>query len=140
VVALDGTFPEENPACLVGREREWSFEGMSSNSVYEVDDTVDLSVVGHSLTTNNNQQTTVALRANDTNGEHVMLARLYPGGPILDSTKLDTFEVLSAELVDTEGQVELFKLAEDRWQLKVIVKPRSIKAGTMLKLKTSCPL
>lgn len=50
------------------------------------------------------------------------------------------FDVLSAELVDADGQVELSKLADDRWQLKVAVKPNSIMTGTKLKLETSSQL
>ena len=46
VVAIDGAFPEEAPACLVGRERDWSFQGMPSNLVYEVDDTLKMEVSG----------------------------------------------------------------------------------------------
>ena len=72
VEVVDGSFPAENPACLVGRERQWSFDTMSTNMVFEVDDTVELSV----LNTTNLTLNTVALRANDTNGDHVMLARL----------------------------------------------------------------
>jgi hypothetical protein len=120
VQVIDGAFPEESPACLVGRQREWSFEGMPGQVVYEVDDTVEMQVLGISPTTNSQHSTTVSLKANDTNGEHVMLARLYEGGPILDSTRLTPFWVQNA----TDGYFWTVERYEDSelWEVNSVVK------------------
>jgi hypothetical protein len=120
VQVIAPAFPDESPACLVGRTRSWSFEGMNSNLVYEVDDTVDLSVSSQSLTTNNTQKTTVSLLANATNGDHMLLARLYEGGPILDSIQLDTFWVQNA----VDGYFYTVETYEDSelWEVQSIVK------------------
>ena len=122
VVAVDGSFPEENPACLVGREREWSFDTMPSNIIYEVDGSVEMEFLSceADVTNQTSLVTKVALRANDTNGEHVMVARLYEGGPILDSAKLDTFWVQNA----TDGYFWTVERYEDSelWEVESIVK------------------
>lgn len=120
VQVIDGSFPEENPACLVGREREWSFEGMPADAVYEVDDTVEISRIESSLTTNGQQQITVSLKADETNGDHVMLARLYPAGPILDSTKLEAFWVQNA----VDGYFWTVERYEDSelWEVNMVSK------------------
>ncbi len=93
VVALDGSFPGESPACLMGQPRDWTFSGMPSNAVYEVDATVDMSVLPRSASSN---LQTVSLKASEANGEHVLVARTCPGGPILAATKLDPFWVQNA--------------------------------------------
>ncbi|MDF7802016.1 hypothetical protein P4C99_21245, partial [Pontiellaceae bacterium B1224] len=128
VTVVDGSFPEESPACLVGRERIWSFEGMPSNIVYEVDDTVELvEATSSSLAADlesaegvASRTTTLSLLANDTNGDHTMLARLYPGGPILASTKLDTFWIQNA----TDGYFWTVETYEDSelWEVQSIAK------------------
>ena len=129
VQVVGGTFPEESPACLVGRTREWTFEGMDTNIVFEVDDTVELVEAtpssldpesGEGTAYTNAAPRTVSLRANDTNGEHVMLARLYENGPILDSTRLDTFWVQNA----TDGYFWTVERYEDSelWEVESIVK------------------
>ena len=92
VEVLDGSFPEEGPACLIGKEREWSFCGMPSNAVYEVDDSVVMSI--HE--SDDDYQTTVSLKASDANGEHVLISRIGEGGPILSATRLDTCWIQNA--------------------------------------------
>ncbi|MDF7802090.1 hypothetical protein P4C99_21645, partial [Pontiellaceae bacterium B1224] len=121
VVAIDGTFPAASPACLVGQQRTWSFEStMPTNIVLEVDDTVEMSVSGAALITNNNSRLTVALKANDTNGDHTMLARLYPGGPVLDSVRLSPFWIQNA----TDGYFWTVERYEDfeLWEVESIGK------------------
>ena len=131
VQAIDGSFPEENPACLVGRERSWHCPDLSSNLVFEADASVELesgvedveiieTLPDGTLTTNNQQQTTVSLKANDTNGDHVMLARLYPNGPILDSARLDPFWIQNA----VDGYVWTVERYEDSelWEVEMVTK------------------
>ncbi len=48
------------------------------------------------------------------------------------------FEVLSAKLEAAEGSVEIKKLAEGRWQLRVAVVPDSLPAASALQVQTSC--
>ncbi len=120
VVVIAGSFPEENPACLVGREREWSFQGMPSNIVYEVDDSVEMGFVSTSALTNQSSTLTrVSLKANDTNGDHTMLARI-PGGSILASTTLDTFWIQNA----VDGYFYTVERYEDSelWEVRSVAK------------------
>jgi hypothetical protein len=50
------------------------------------------------------------------------------------------FDVQSAGLVDAEGRVEFSGLAADRWQLKMVIQPDTIKANARLMVETTCPL
>jgi len=127
VVAVDGSFPEESPACLVGHTREWAAEGLPANVVIEADSTVEL--VQSVASTNAMRHAPcpmLTLTASKTNGDHVMLARLYPGGPILGSVRLDTFWVQSA----TDGYFYTVERYEDSelWKVDSVVKnlPRSV--------------
>ena len=98
IEVLDGAFPEENPACLLGKEREWTFEGMPSNVVYEVDPSVELSGVSCEANATNQSSivTKLALKASEANGEHVLVARAGEDGPILASKRLDTCWIQNA--------------------------------------------
>ncbi|WP_372794426.1 lectin-like protein [Pontiella sp.] len=126
VVAIDGSFPEENPACLVGKERTWSFEGMTTNVTFEVDETVELT----ELNTTNLTLKTVALRATDTNGDHNLLARI-PGGAILDSTKLDAFWIQNA----VDGYFWIVETYEDSelWEVRSVAK--NVPASVDIQIK-----
>ncbi len=95
VAVLDGSFPEENPACLVGKQREWTFEGMPAGVSYETDASVEM-VVQSVPSTNNQHSTTVSFEAHDANGTHMMVARTSPGGPILDAVKLSSCWIQNA--------------------------------------------
>lgn len=86
VVVLDGSFPAENPACLVGKTREWTVAGMPAAAVYETDSSVAVTQNGQTL----------SLTASEANGEHVIVARAGEGGPILASKKLDTCWIQNA--------------------------------------------
>ncbi len=98
VVVFDGAFPEENPACLVGKTRDWTFCGMPSNVVYETDGTVNLSVLSRTANVTNQSSivTRVSLEAHDANGIHMMVARTSPDGPILDAVKLSSCWIQNA--------------------------------------------
>ena len=96
VQVLDGSFPEESPACLIGQEREWTFSGIPENVVFETDDTVQMEVVETASTTNNLELTTVSLLASEVNLDHTLIARTCPGGAILDSAKLNPFFIQNA--------------------------------------------
>ncbi|MBN2702805.1 MAG: hypothetical protein JXR23_01205, partial [Pontiellaceae bacterium] len=89
IEVVGGSFEGDNPACLLGQERTWTFEGMPSNVVYEVDSTVEMAVKSTSLSTNNHQRTTLSLKASDDNREHMIVARVSEGGPILAIKRLD---------------------------------------------------
>jgi hypothetical protein len=128
VVAIDGSFPSESPACLVGRQREWTFEGMPSNIVYEVDDTVEMNVdatpTSRSVEDPESDEgvasTIMSLKANDTNGDHTMLARLYEGGPVLDSARLEPFWIQNA----VDGYFWTVERYEDSelWEIESVAK------------------
>jgi len=131
IEVIGGTFPEERPACLVGRTRTWSFSGMDTNVVLEADASVDMTSTAGSiyvvetqadgtLVTNTQEQITVNLTAHKTNGKHIMLARLYENGPILASTQLDTFWVQNA----VDGYFWTVERFEDSelWEVESIAK------------------
>jgi hypothetical protein len=133
VQVIDGSFPEVNPACCVGKERIWSFEGMPEGIVYEVDDTVEMSLEsvgmvesvealedGTTVTNQSSLVTELSLKATDTNGDHVMLARLYEGGPILASTPLDMFWIQNA----VDGYFWTVETYEDSelWEIESVAK------------------
>ncbi|MBN2684089.1 MAG: hypothetical protein JXR40_02305, partial [Pontiellaceae bacterium] len=96
VEVIGGSFEGDNPACLLGQTRTWTFEGMPSNIVYEVDESVEMSVLGTSLSTNNQQPTTLSLKASDDNREHMIVARVSEGGPILAAKRLDACWIQNA--------------------------------------------
>ncbi|MDF7808818.1 lectin-like protein [Pontiellaceae bacterium B12219] len=118
VEVIDGSFPAESPACLVGKERTWSFGGMPLNAVFEVDKTVELEE--HEPSTTDQGLRTVSLKANDTNGKHVMLARLYENGPILASTELSPFWIQNA----VDGYFYTVERYEDSelWEVRSVAK------------------
>jgi hypothetical protein len=110
----------------------WTFDGMPANILMEADDTVDLV---HSIATNDVVETLedgstvtnyaslvtqVALCANDTNGDHTMVARLYEGGPILDSATLNPFWVQDA----VDGYFWVVERYEDSqlWEVEMVTK------------------
>ena len=47
------------------------------------------------------------------------------------------FEVLSGTLENADGKVETSKLADGKWQVKLTIRPDSIKPGASVVLKTS---
>jgi hypothetical protein len=134
VQVIDGSFPTNAPACCVGKERTWSFEGMPEGIVYEVDDTVELNVEatpsslttvetledGTTVTNQPSLVTKVSLLANDTNGDHIILARLYDGGPILDSSRLSPFWIQNA----VDGYFWTVERYEDSelWEIESVAK------------------
>jgi hypothetical protein len=96
IEVVGGSFEGDNPACLLGQTRTWTFEGMPSNVVYEVDGSVGMSVLGTSPSTNNYQRTTLSLKASDDNREHIIVARVSEGGPILAAKRLDACWIQNA--------------------------------------------
>ena len=89
IEVLAGSFPDEQPACLIGKEREWIFSGMPTNVIYESGSSVELDVLAQST------NSTLSLLATDANAEQALIART-PDGAILDSIKLDTCWIQNA--------------------------------------------
>ena len=48
------------------------------------------------------------------------------------------FEVLSVELVNAEGKVEVTRIRPDRWRCSLSILPAGIKPGASLRVVTSC--
>jgi len=92
VEVIGGSFEGDNPACLLGQSRTWTFEGMPSNVVYEVDGSVDMELLSSSANVTNQSSivTKLSLKASDDNREHMIVARVSEGGPILATKRLDT--------------------------------------------------
>ena len=119
VRVIDWAFPEESLACMVGRERLWTVD-LPQGAVLETDDTVSLDIVSCTPITNNLSQITCSLTAKTVNGEHVAVARICPGGAILDSTQLNPFWVQNA----TDGYFWTVERFEDSelWEVNSVVK------------------
>jgi hypothetical protein len=118
IEVIGGSFEGDNPACLLGQERTWTFEGMPSNVVYEVDSTVEMAVESTSLSTNNHQRTTLLLKASDDNREHMIVARVSEGGPILAAKRLDACWIQNA----ADGYFWIVQRFEDSelWEVESI--------------------
>ena len=93
VRVIDWTFPEESPACLLDTERLWALTNVPNGVVFEADPSVELSISNAELTGGLPilRDVTLSLTATEANGEHVIVSRLYPGGPLLAVTKLHPF-------------------------------------------------
>jgi hypothetical protein len=92
IEVIGGSFEGDNPACLLGQTRTWTFEGMPSNIVYEVDGSVEMELLSSSANVTNQSSivTKLSLKASDDNREHMIVARVSEGGPILATKRLDT--------------------------------------------------
>ena len=121
IEVLDGSFPQEHPACLINKQREWTFEGMPSNMVYEVDQAVDLSLVSCEANATNQSSivTKLVLKASEANADHKIVARI-PSGAILDVESLDTFWIQNA----VDGYFWTVERYEDSelWEVRSIAK------------------
>jgi len=95
VRVVDWSFSEESVMCRVGEEREWTLDPFPGGATLEADETIELELLEALPTTHNQWQLTLSLTANEVNGVHVAVARLYEGGPILDSVKLHPFWLLA---------------------------------------------
>jgi autotransporter-associated beta strand protein len=89
VTVMDGAFPSEPPACMIGASRNWVCTNMPVDVALESDPSVTLNWTNQTAT----------LRMSAINEDHYLVSRLYPNGPILASTRLDGFWVQGA--VDT---------------------------------------
>ncbi|NLE23951.1 MAG: hypothetical protein GX625_01205, partial [Clostridiaceae bacterium] len=120
IEVIGGSFEGENPACLLGQERTWTFEGMPSNVVYEVDGSVEMSVLGTSSNVTNQSSivTTLSLKASDDNREHMIVARFAEGGPILATKRLDAYWIQNA----ADGYFWIVEQFEDSeiWEVESI--------------------
>ena len=100
VTCIGGAFPSTPPACFVGQARQWSCPDLSPGLVYDTDAYTHLSMTSGGAAT---------LLVDDTRGERVVAARLWEGGPVLDSVRVDPMWA-----VDSFGNVSyLAKAAED---------------------------
>ena len=118
VEVLDGAFPDESPACIINKRREWNFSGMPSNVVYEVDDSVKLTVLDATVSTNSTVQSSLLFTATVAHGNHAVVARTCPGGPIVASKKLDTCWIQNA----TDGYFWVVEEFEDSqlWEVESV--------------------
>jgi hypothetical protein len=119
-------FPETVPACLLGSERAWSLLDVPTGTVFDTDNYVSFEADEGSLTTNGQQQTQFNLLATGVNGDHIIAARLYEGGPILDTMRIDPFWVQNA----SDGYFWVVERYEDSelWEVNSVVKnlPESV--------------
>jgi len=119
VRVVDWEFSGETPACMVGRTREWTVD-FPEGATLETDESVELEVLEVAPITNNESQITVSLKASSANGDHTLVSRLYPGGPVLATTKLAPFWVQNA----SDGYFKIVERYEDSelWEINSIVK------------------
>lgn len=81
-----GTLPAEEPACLLGRKRDWSCPDLTPGVKMQADSGVSLAWSGASA----------ALTVNSMYAEHFIVARAGANGPILDSRRVNHFWIQSA--------------------------------------------
>jgi hypothetical protein len=93
VRVVDWTFTGAEPACPLGSEREWTIN-LPQGAVLEADPTIQMELLGSSPTTNNEYQITASLLASEVNGDHRIVARLFAGGPILGTVKVNPFWII----------------------------------------------
>jgi hypothetical protein len=126
ITVIGWQFPETAPACLVGIERAWPLLDVPAGTVFDTDNFVSFEASDVSSTTNNQQQTRFDLLATSVNGDHLIAARLYEGGPILDMLRIDPFWVQNA----SDGYFWVVERYEDSelWEVSSIVKhlPESV--------------
>ena len=94
VTVTGWNYSGETPACIEGVEREWTVSGLPQGAVLEAAAAMNMNVLNVSAT-NNEQQTTLSLKADEINGEHRAVVRLYSGGPVVTNIALNPFRVLS---------------------------------------------
>ena len=110
VVVIGGGFPDEKPACMIGKERGWICPNLPAGVRLEVDNTMRVSRNG----------STVKLRATKTNRDHYLVSRIYAGGPILDSTLVNTFWIQGA--VDNYLWVVERYADSELWENQMVVR------------------
>ncbi len=108
ITVMEAAFPDDAPACMIGRNRTWACPNIPPNAVIESDSTVALSRSG----------TTISLRMNAVLEKHHIVARLYDGGPILASTPIDGFW-LQAGVDAYLSRLETYENSE-LWQQEAI--------------------
>ncbi len=94
VTVVDWGFSGQAPGCMLDRTREWTVD-LPEGAVLEADDSIYMEILTSLPITNNQSQITVSLKANEVNGDHILVSRLYSGGPVLATTKLSPFWVQS---------------------------------------------
>ena len=78
--------PDGEPACLLGRQRDWSCPGITPGAVFQTDSGVKLAWNG----------TNASLTVNSMYAEHFIVARAGTGGPVLGSRRINPFWIQSA--------------------------------------------
>ncbi len=86
VTVVNWTFTGEEPACMLGNEREWIVSNLPQGAVVETGP--DIELVRESITN-------FIVLASEANGEHKAVVRLYEGGPVITSIQLKPFWVES---------------------------------------------
>ena len=74
------------PACLLGRQRDWPCPGITFGAVFQTDSGVKLAWDG----------TNATLTVNSMYAEHFIVARAGTGGPVLGSRRINPFWIQSA--------------------------------------------
>lgn len=81
VNVLGGSFPSGDPALILGKARSWTCPDLPDGAVVSADSKTVLSRSGTNLT----------LNASSMFSPHVVVARVSPGGPILDVARIRPF-------------------------------------------------
>jgi len=122
VSVISASFPQESPACLLGTVRTWATCTNVPTTVFlDSDSTVDAFHNGSNY----------CVRTWKVNRDHYVVARLYPGGPILDSCKLSPFWIQAA----VDAYMWIIETYEDSRLWENIVVTKNVPAGVDIQFK-----
>ena len=111
VTVMQASFPATNPACMLGYLRNWNCPNVPASAWLESDASVTLGWTNQ----------VASINMSEIYSDHYMVARLYPGGPILGSQHLDGFWVQAA--VDSYFWVlQTYPDGSQLWQDEIFTK------------------
>ncbi|MDD4440726.1 MAG: hypothetical protein PHX41_02405, partial [Kiritimatiellae bacterium] len=108
VSVYGGALPPEEPACLLGRKRDWACPGLTPGVTLQCGSGVSLSWSG----------TNAALTVSRMYAEHHIVARAGAGGPVLDSRRVNHFWVQAA--VDSMLRIVERRETTQLWEQRMV--------------------
>ncbi len=109
VTVVDGAFPAEPPACMLGRTRIWNPGDWSESAVFDTDATVRAARLDDGR---------LSLTMKNVADAHRILARAGDRGPVVDGTPLDGF-CLEALADGYVWVMERYDDGSERWRQEV---------------------
>lgn len=113
VTVVDWSFSEDMISCRIGDEHQWLIPDLPLETVVETDPTITLI---------QNNSTNFTILPSEVNGEHIAVARLYEGGPVLDTMDLQVFWLIS----NADGRMSVIEHYEDSELWEAILVGRNL--------------